>query len=101
MSTLRTRPEQAHPTAKTYVAVALILAIITVAEFTAVYMDSLDPVIVPILLALSAGKFALVVMFYMHLKFDSRLFSAFFVGGLLLMVGIFVALMALFGRIGT
>ena len=45
---------------------------------------------------LSAAKFALVVLFYMHLKFDSRLFSGVFVGGLLLAVAVAVTLMSLF-----
>ena len=41
-------------------------------------------------------KFALVVMFYMHLKYDSRFFSTVFVGGLVLAIAVVVAVMALF-----
>ena len=35
-------------------------------------------------------------MYFMHLKFDSRLFSSFFVGGLLLAGAVLIALLALF-----
>ena len=38
---------------------------------------------IPSLLIMSAVKFAIVVMFYMHLKFDHRLFRALFTGPLI------------------
>jgi hypothetical protein len=45
-------------------------------------------------------KFSLVVLWFMHLKFDSRLFSQFFAGGLLLALTIFaVALSTLHGKL--
>jgi len=34
-------------------------------------------------------------MFFMHLKFDGRLFSSFFVGGFILGAAVLIALMAL------
>jgi cytochrome c oxidase subunit 4 len=56
----------------------------------------LKPMLAPILLTLSALKFALVAMFYMHLKFDNRLFSWVFVGPLCFAAAIILALLALF-----
>jgi caa(3)-type oxidase subunit IV len=56
----------------------------------------LHPVVVPVLLALSAVKFALVAMFYMHLKQDSRLFSSVFVFPLMIAAIIILALVGLF-----
>jgi len=50
-----------------------------------------------VLLTLSALKFALVVMFYMHLKFDHRLFSWLFVVPMALAAAVILALMKLFG----
>jgi hypothetical protein len=47
------------------------------------------------LLLLSAAKFALVAMFYMHLKQDSKLFTGVFVFPLIIATFIVVALMAL------
>ncbi|MFQ5795484.1 MAG: cytochrome C oxidase subunit IV family protein [Candidatus Bipolaricaulia bacterium] len=88
--------ERAHPTVMTYIQVAVVLAVVTLAEVGIFYADPLREALIPIFLVLSAAKFGLVAMFYMHLRFDSRLFSGFFVGGLLIAVSIIVALMALF-----
>jgi cytochrome c oxidase subunit 4 len=87
----------AHPTSARYIAIALILAAITIVEVVIVYLDFLSPVLLPLLAVLSIAKFAMVVMYFMHLKFDDRLFSVLFVGGLLLATGVLVALMTLFG----
>ena len=51
------------------------------------------------LLSLSAVKFALVAAFYMHLKFDHKLFSWLFVVPMTFAVGVIIALMILFGVI--
>ena len=97
MSTATTHREGAHPTPATYVTIAIILAVITMVEVAAVYVEALGAVLIPILLVLSATKFAIVAMYFMHLKFDSKLFSALFVGGILLTSGILLTLLALFG----
>ncbi len=92
-----TRPrEHAHPGPLTYVVIAIILAIITAVEVWAVYQPSLRGVLLPTLIVLSVTKFALVAMFFMHLRFDHRLFTVFFVGGLTLAIGVLFALAALF-----
>ena len=88
--------ERAHPTPAKYVAIALILAAITLIEVAIVYMDFLAGIVGPVLVILSAAKFALVVMFFMHLRFDNRLFSTIFVTGLLLATGVLITLLALF-----
>ena len=97
MSTTTPHKERAHPTPATYVAIAAILAVITLVEVAIVFMEALGSVLIPLLLALSATKFAMVAMFFMHLRFDNRLFSALFVGGMLLTSGVILALLALFG----
>ncbi len=76
--------EHAHPSDRTYVGVAIVLAIITSIEVAVYYIPELRPVMVWILFALSAAKFALVAALFMHLRFDSKLFVAFFGGGLTL-----------------
>ena len=68
-----------HPGAKTYVIIGVILTVITAVEVAIFYIPALKPALAPILLTLSALKFALVVMFYMHLKFDNKLFTGIFV----------------------
>ena len=87
MSSVPSVRQMSHPTLKQYIVVAAFLAIITAIEVVVIYIDALDPGIAPLLIALSGVKFATVVMFYMHLKFDSRLFTWVFVAGLALAFG--------------
>ncbi len=85
-----------HPTPLTYFKIAMTLSAITAIEVAIFYIEWLGHSIIPILVLLSGAKFALVVMFYMHLRYDSRLFSYMFVGGLVLAAAVVFALMALF-----
>ena len=89
-----------HPTWKQYKWVALILTIITVIEVWAYYIPAFVAswAFVPTLLLMSAVKFAIVVMFYMHLKYDHKLFRALFVGPLIIAAGTLMALMFLFHK---
>lgn len=88
--------EQEHASIKTYVLIGLVLTIITAAEVAVFYIPALHPHIVPILMTMSAAKFALVVMFYMHLKFDSRIFSSVFIAPMILALGVVASLIILF-----
>lgn len=87
-----------HPTFKQYVLVATILFVITIFEFLIIVPQGFrgTAVVVAPLVILSAIKFSIVVMFYMHLKFDSRLFSWIFVGGLCLGALVLIAMLLLF-----
>ena len=87
----------AHPGAKAYVGIAVVLTVITAIEVAVFYVPAMKPMLVPTLLVLSALKFALVAMFYMHLKFDHRLFSSMFVLGFILAVSIFSVALATVG----
>ena len=89
--------ERLHPTLARYVLIAVVLTAVTIVEVGVYYVGALRSAFLPIFLGLSAVKFALVVMFYMHLRFDSRLFSVLSFGGLALAASIAVALMGLFG----
>jgi len=73
-----------------YVQVAVALAIITGLEVWASYTDWLGPAFLPILLVLMIVKFFSVVLFFMHLRFDSKIFSALFYAGLFLAVGVYI-----------
>ncbi|HEY6867032.1 MAG TPA: cytochrome C oxidase subunit IV family protein [Candidatus Eisenbacteria bacterium] len=90
--------EHAHPGAKEYLAIATVLTVLTAIEVAAFYIPSMKPVLVPTLLSLSAVKFSLVAMFYMHLKFDHRLFSWLFVVPMVIAALVIVALLKLFGH---
>jgi len=91
------RPEAAHPGPMEYVQIGMALAVVTLIEVAVYYIDALEDVLVPILVVLSAGKFSLVALWFMHLKFDNRLFSTLFVGGLMLAAAVFVAALATLG----
>jgi cytochrome c oxidase subunit 4 len=87
-----------HPTWKEYKWVALWLTLITMVEVWLYYVPAFKatPYFVPTLLVLSAVKFAIVVMFYMHLKYDHKIFRALFTGPLAIAMTTIVALILLF-----
>lgn len=85
-----------HPSPLTYFKVAMILSAITAVEVAIFYVEWLGFGIIPVLVILSGVKFSMVVMFYMHLKYDDRIFSTLFVGGLLLAFAVVTALLGLF-----
>lgn len=87
----------AHPSNRTYVLVAAILGVITAVEVGVFYVEALKPVLVPVLLTLSAAKFTMVVGFFMHLKFDSKLYRALFVGPLVVAVAVMLAMFLIYG----
>ena len=88
--------ELGHPTALRYVQIALILAVLTGIEVWIYYQKELARYLITVLLLLSATKFCLVVLWYMHLKFDNRLFSALFTLGLTIGGSILIAMIFLF-----
>lgn len=86
-----------HPTWKQYKWVALVLTVITAIEVWVYYTPFKDsPLFVPALLIMSAVKFAIVVLFYMHLKYDHKLFKALFTGPLIIAMSTLIALLFLF-----
>jgi cytochrome c oxidase subunit 4 len=87
-----------HPGAKEYIGIAVVLTVITAIEVAVFYIPSMRPMMVPVLLTLSALKFALVAMFYMHLKFDHRIFSWLFVTPMIIATFVILALLRLFGH---
>src|SRR2546427_10094086 len=99
MSAERAMPEtgeHAHPNVGTYLRVATILVILTELEVGVFYVPAFHVVLVPTLLALSAVKLALVLLFYMHLTMDSRSFSFLFGGPFLLPAAVLGSLLFLF-----
>jgi cytochrome c oxidase subunit IV len=97
--------EHSHPQAAVYAKVGLVLFVLTALEvglYEITYGEhagssasAIQPFFVPLLLLLSAFKFALVAMYYMHLKQDSKLFSGIFVFPLIIAAVIIIGLMVL------
>ena len=89
-----------HPGWSTYWKVALVLTIITIVEVWVYYTPFVEHrLFVPSLLAMSAAKFIIVVMFYMHLKYDHHLFRPLFAGPLVIAVLTLISLLFLFGHL--
>ena len=88
---------EGHPGPEVYVTVGFILAVITMLEVGIYYIDMVTGALVTILMALSGLKFVLVVLWFMHLRFDNKLFTVFFSGALLLVLALFVVVLTSLG----
>lgn len=88
-----------HPSAADYIRIAVILLVLTALEVTVWYLQPIRDLnlMAPILLLLAAAKFLTVIGYYMHLRFDHRIFSFFFATGITLACFAILVLMALFG----
>ncbi len=85
-----------HPSAKEYIRIGIILAVLTALEIAASYSDVSRAVLIPTLYALAFVKFALVVLWFMHLKFDDRRYARFFVMGLALACTLYLIVLITF-----
>ena len=85
-----------HPGPKFYILIGLILTIVTAVEIAVYYIEALDAWATAIIVPLSVAKFLLVVMFYMHLKYDNMLLTAVFAACGVLAIGVIVGLVILF-----
>ena len=74
-----------------YIKVALLLGVLTAAEVMTYFVDT-GPVEVPGLLILMVVKFWIVVAYFMHLRFDNKLFTWMFVGGMVLALAVYAAM---------
>ena len=88
--------EHAHPGPGEYVKIALILGVITAAEVAIYYLKLATGVLTGLLLFFSFIKFILVALYFMHLKFDSRLFRRLFITGLVLAISVYGVVLATF-----
>ncbi len=88
--------ERAHPTPRVYWMIALILAVLTAIEVTIPQVSAFDGVKVPALLGLGAIKFGAVIGFFMHLRFDRKLYRNVFFVGLLGALLLFVVVLLTF-----
>jgi cytochrome c oxidase subunit 4 len=91
-------PELAvHPGPAEYVKVAIVLALVTAAEVALYYVTSLPrPWYVVLLMVFMVFKFSLVVLWFMHLRFDSKIFRRLFVTGVLLAATVYIIVLLTF-----
>jgi cytochrome c oxidase subunit 4 len=78
---------------RTYIGVFGALAILTALEVVVTYLPLPR---IPVLVPLALIKAGLVALFYMHLKYDRRVFAAVFAMGLLLGLILTLTLIAIF-----
>lgn len=90
-----------HPTDMTFIKVAIILAIVTALETSTYWWpESLHTVAMITLLVLMTVKFFMILLWFMHLKFDSAWFSLMFYIGLVLAVGVYMVALLTFQFFG-
>jgi cytochrome c oxidase subunit 4 len=90
-----------HPSPKEYVRIAVILAMVTAAEVAIYYIESAKDLLIPLLFLFGFIKFTLVVLWFMHLRFDSRTYARFFVLGLAGAVTLYIAVLLMFRTFAT
>ncbi len=88
---------EGHPSPSQYITIGLILGVVTAAEVAVYYVDALEGALLGILMVLSAMKFILVALWFMHLRFDNRLFSLLFSSGVVLAVLLFIVVLSTLG----
>ncbi len=74
---------RAHPTPAVYWGIAAFLAAVTAIEIAIPSIAALDSVKVPLLWFLAAIKFGTVVSFFMHLRYDKKLYRTLFLLGVI------------------
>jgi cytochrome c oxidase subunit 4 len=94
-----------HPTNATYWKIGGVLFALTILEVLGYVGEEVYHILSPgtaglIIAVLSAAKFILVVMFYMHLKFDSRVFTGVFLFPAALATLVIAALFVLYHVLG-
>ncbi|MGH9245546.1 MAG: cytochrome C oxidase subunit IV family protein [Acidimicrobiales bacterium] len=92
--------ERPHPRDSEYIKIAVILAAITAAEVATYYLDVSTGVLLALLIPMMIVKFALVALFFMHLRYDSKAFTGAFVFGIGLAAGVYITALATFQFFG-
>jgi caa(3)-type oxidase subunit IV len=86
-----------HHSQMFYLGVFAALAVITLIELVFTGLDN-QVIKLGALIILSIAKFCLVVMFFMHLKGDKKIYSLLFIGPLFIGAGVLLTLIALFSN---
>lgn len=93
----RENPERHHPTTRQYVNIGIILAVLTAVEVAVWYVDAIRDQLVAILLCLMVIKFAMVVLYFMHIRFDNPGYGRVFVTGIALAATVYGVVLIIFG----
>ena len=91
------RSHIAHPEPRDYIRIFIVLFLITVIEVSTYYVNPPRSVLIPVLLTFTVVKFTLVVLWFMHLKFDSRLYARLFLMGIAFALTLYLIVLLIFG----
>lgn len=83
-------------TVRQYVMMGVFLTVVTAIEFLLVEFEVTGTVLVPAVLVLTAAKFLVVVVWFMHLRWDHPLLARLFTFGFLLAAALLLAMLGLF-----
>lgn len=85
------------PTDRYFINVALVLALVTALETSTYWWpDGMQTVATVALIIMMSIKFAMIILVFMHLKFDNRLFGLMFYMGLFLAILVYCITLASF-----
>ena len=87
---------EGHPSDLRYVKIAVILAALTLIEVLTYTFDLKGATLLLVLFPFMIVKFAIVAGYFMHLKFDSKLFTTMFVMGLAFAVAVYIVMLTMF-----
>lgn len=90
-----------HATAQYYWFIAIVLAVITLLEVWITTIGLVPWAVITGLIVMGLTKFALVAAFYMHLRFDHRLYTWMFIFCMVLGVNVFVFMLLLIEYFGA
>ncbi len=91
-----------HPTERDYVKIAVILGLITALEVATYFWEDIfgsapsTTALIVSLFPMMIAKFAIVIGYFMHLKYDNPLFKRIFVFGLVLAIAVYVIVLLAF-----
>lgn len=94
--------DEHHPSDATYWKVGGILGLLTLLEVGTYfitddpYSHELAPLLIGSLLFMMVAKFITIGAYFMHLKFDSKLFRTAFITGIVLAVAVYIAVLTTF-----
>jgi len=88
--------DHAHPSDWAYVKVALVLAVLTALEVAFESTVDNHSFLIWSLMIMMVVKFWIVAAYFMHLKYDSKMFTQLFVAGIVLACGVYIAMLAAF-----
>jgi cytochrome c oxidase subunit 4 len=80
------------PRRANYLGIFVLLGGFTLVETLVSYVQR-EAIKIPVLIAFSLAKAILVLLYFMHLKFDSRIFSYLFIAGCLLVIPLILVMM--------